>query len=73
MSPWKGQQLKVADTPAINITPNWQQVIVSISQNALQRDRGVLFYVGKVHSPALLKMSTDERRLGVAIRNITIH
>jgi len=69
MSPWQNQSLKVSDNPTVELAPNiWKSFTFSLKDTVIQRDGGVLFLVDQVHSPALLKLSPDERRLGIAIK-----
>jgi hypothetical protein len=72
MSPWQNQSLKVSDNPSTTLVPNiWKTFNFPLNDKAIEHDGGVLFLIDQVHSPALLKLSPDERRLGVAIKNVT--
>ena len=77
MSPWQNQELnfilpgwkksiKLDDSTA----GYWQTVKVDFPIETLKKQKGFVFQVTQIHSPLAYKISTDRRRLGVAVRGI---
>ena len=77
MSPWLGQKVEFllpGWSQKISIDDSapgaWQLIKAKIPVPLLQQEKGFALRVRRVHSPLSQEMSSDTRRLGLAIRNL---
>jgi hypothetical protein len=78
MSPWPGQQLRLADGPeffwsskyaTLQSAGNWETIRLPLPPKTTN---GVWIEIREVHSPAEWGSSSDSRRLGLAVRSASL-
>ena len=76
-SPWPDQEAGIivgdSRTKLTFTQPGqWQDFTIDIPYDVLSRDSALLVTLTQVHSPRALKLSPDSRRLGAALRSVTL-
>ncbi len=79
MTPWEGQTISLilgSWQERRNFTPlsagTWQKFSMSVPRSLLKEQGGVFVEVLQVHSPQEVGTSKDDRRLGVAIKDLQV-